>query len=411
MPTPRGRFDVAVTGLGLVTAAGVGTEETWRTVLAGMSTASTDPELDGVPVDFSYRVPGFDGDRLLGRRLAFRLDRHVQFGLAAAREAVADSALDTSAWEPARVGVVMGTALGGMIAWERESRRILEHGPANVSPRLIPQAAVNMVAGEIAIDLGAAGPNLVTSTACASGATALGTARELLRSGVCDVVLAGGAEASVCPLVVAPFARMGALSVRRDDPAAASRPFDADRDGFVIGEGAAVLVLERTAHAEARGARVYARLSGYGASADGTHPNLPDPDGLGVERAVTAALRDAALSPADVDHVNAHGTATPLNDEVEARTMRRLLGERPLLTSTKGVTGHALGAAGAIEAAVTALTLAHGSVPPTANLASLDPAVEMDVVAKAARNLSVEVALSNSFGFGGQNAVLVMTRA
>ncbi|MHC3475025.1 beta-ketoacyl-[acyl-carrier-protein] synthase family protein [Streptomyces sp. 7R007] len=410
MPAARGRFDVAVTGLGLVTAAGIGTAATWRGVSAGESNASTDPALAGVPVDFSYRVPDFDADRRLGRRIAFRLDRYAQFGLVAAREAVTDARLDTSAWDPARVAVVMGTALGGMSAWERESRVLTDRGPEHVSPRLIPQAGVNMVAGEIAIDLGAAGPNFVVSTACASGATAVGTGRELLRSGLCDIVLAGGAEAATCPLVVAPFARMGALSRRCDSPSTASRPFDADRDGFVIGEGAAVLVLERPEHAAGRGARTHALISGYGASADATHPNVPDPEGLGIDRAVTTALRDAGLSPKEIDHVNAHGTATPLNDATEARTMRRLLGDHPVLTSAKGATGHTLGAAGAIEAALTALTVLHGSVPPTANLTSLDPGIGLDVVAKAARPMAVEAALSNSFGFGGQNAALVLTR-
>ncbi|MEY9908400.1 3-oxoacyl-[acyl-carrier-protein] synthase II [Catenulispora sp. MAP12-49] len=410
MAGPDPGFAVAVTGLGLVTAAGVGVARTWQGVCDGTPAAATDPDLAGLPADMSCRVPDFDAEALLGHRVAWRLDRHVQLALAAAHEALADAALDTSAWDPARVGVVLGTALGGMPAWERESAKLHASGPSAVSPRLIPLAAPNMAAGEIAIATGAGGPNFGTCTACASGATAIGTARELLRSGLCDIVVAGGAEACVCPLVVTPFGRMGALSKRRGDPAAASRPFDADRDGFVLGEGAGVLILERTEHARARGARIHARLSGYGASADAVHPTSPDPEGRGVARAVTAALADAGLSPGDVDHVNAHGTSTPLNDAIEARTMHRLLGDRPILTSAKGALGHTLGAAGAIEAALTVRTIAEGRIPPTANLDALDPAIALDVVAKVPRTAEVEVALSNSFGFGGQNAVLVLTR-
>jgi 3-oxoacyl-[acyl-carrier-protein] synthase II len=236
-------------------------------------------------------------------------------------------------------------------------------------------------------------------------------ARELLRSGLCDVVITGGTEACLVPSIVSGFSQMGALSQRRDDPAAASRPFDVDRDGFVPGEGAAVLVLERVEHARARGAHVRALVSGYGASADAHHATAPEPDGRGAELAVRSALRDAGLAPDAVDHVNAHGTSTPLNDASEARMIRRVLGDRPAVTSVKGVVGHALGAAGAIEAVVTALTVEHAFIPPTANLESQDPEVELDVVAKAGRETPVEVAVSNSFGFGGQNAVLVLTRA
>jgi beta-ketoacyl-acyl-carrier-protein synthase II len=406
----RGRFDVAVTGLGLVTAAGVGVGPTWQGICGGISAAATDASLADLPVNMACRVQDFDADRVLGHKIAWRLDRHVQLALAAAREALAGAALDTSAWDPARVGVVLGTAMGGVPAWEREHDRLRDRGPMAVNPRLIPLAIPNMAAGEIAIDTGAAGPNLATCTACASGATAIGTGRELLRSGVCDIVIAGGAEASVCPIVVTSFARMGALSKRCDDPAAASRPFDAGRDGFVLGEGAGVLVLERTEHARARDARILANLRGYGASADAHHPTAPAPDGRGAARAVTAALADAGIAPDEVDHVNAHGTSTPMSDVIEARTMLRLLGDRPVLTSAKGVLGHTLGAAGAIEAALTVLTIAERRVPPTANLDSQDPEISLEVVTKVARTADIEVALSNSFGFGGQNAVLVLTR-
>jgi 3-oxoacyl-[acyl-carrier-protein] synthase II len=402
---------VAVTGLGLVTPAGIGVEASWQRVLSGESTASTDEHLAGLSVDFSCRVPGFDPAALIDRKAARRLDRFVQLAVVAAREAVTDAGLDPQTWDGARVGVVIGCGMGGAWTWEAQHRRMLEHGAERVSAMLIPMLVPNMVAGQLAMDLGALGPNLVTATACASGATAIGTARDLLRAGTCDIVLTGGTESGLTPLSIAGFAQMGALSTRREDPAAASRPFDVARDGFVAAEAAGVLVLERAADAAARRAPVRANLAGYGASADGYHITAPDPDGGGAERAMRAALADAGVSPSEVDHVNAHGTSTPLNDVSEARTIRRVLGDDVAVTSTKGVTGHALGAAGAIEAAFSVLSVQHGVIPPTANLESQDPEVDLDVVAKAPRETRVDVALSDSFGFGGQNAVLVVTKA
>jgi len=403
--------DVAVTGLGLVTPAGIGVDASWAGVLAGTGTAATDPSLDGVPVDMSCRVPGFDAEQLLGRKASRRLDRFVQLALVAAAEAVTDAGLDPATWDGARVGVVMGCGMGGAATWEQQHARMLDSGPTKVSPLLIPMLVPNMVAGHLAIELGALGPNLVTATACASGATAIGVARDLLRAGAADVVLTGGTEAGLTPLSIAGFAQMGALSRRTSDPPSASRPFDADRDGFVAAEAAGVLVLERDADATARGARVRARVSGYGASADAHHITAPDPDGAGAARAMRTAIADAGLAPDDIVHVNAHGTSTPLNDVAEARTVRAVVGDEVSITSTKGVTGHALGAAGAIEAAFTVLTVEHGLVPPTANLDSCDPEVDVDVVAKAPREQAVPAAMSNSFGFGGQNAVLVVTAA
>jgi 3-oxoacyl-[acyl-carrier-protein] synthase II len=401
--------DVAVTGLGLVTPAGIGVEATWSRVLEATPTAATDAALSGMPVDFDCAVAGFDADARLGRRQAWRMDRYEQLAVVAAREAVADARLDPATWQGARVGVVLGTALGGTATYEQQQRKLATGGVHAVSAMLIPMAATNMVAGYVAMDTGARGPNLVTTTACASGATALGTARDLLRTGACDVVLAGGVEACLSPTIVAAFTRMKALSRRRGDPAAASRPFDAGRDGFVLAEGAGILVLERMSHARARGATVRARLSGYGASADALHPTAPDPDGGGATRAIQAALIDAGVAPDEVDHVNAHGTSTPLGDLAEGRMLRRVLRGDPPVTATKGVVGHALGAAGAIEAACTVLTVQHGVIPPTANLDSLDRRIEVDVVAKTPRHRRVEVAVSNSFGFGGQNAALVIT--
>lgn len=403
---------VAVTGIGLVTAAGIGVEDTWRGVCAGASAAARNPALAGLPVDISCTVPGFSPRTHVGRRSALTQDRFTQLALTAAREAVADSGLDPGTWDGARVGVVVGCGLGGVATWEAQHRRMLEQGPQAVSALLIPMLVPNMVAGHLAMDLRATGPNFVTATACASGATAIGAALHLLRDGACDVVLAGGGEAGVSPLMVTGFAQMGALSTARlDRPATASRPFDAGRDGFVIGEGSGMLVLEREADARARGARVRARVAGYGATADAHHMTAPDPEGTGVIRALRTALAAADVMPDEVDHVNAHGTSTPLNDAAEARAVRKVLGEGAAVTSAKGVLGHTLGAAGAIEAALTVLTLEHGTVPPTANLEEPDPGVELDVVAGSPRRREVRVAVSNSFGFGGQNAVLVLTAA
>lgn len=399
---------VSITGIGLVTPGGVGTAASWDAVLKGQSTASPDPVLAGMDVDFSCRIPDFDPVEHLGRR-SRKLDRFVQIALVAAAEAIADADLDHTKWDGPRIGVVIGCGMGGAPTWEEQHTVLMERGPGRVSPHLIPRMIPNMAAGHIAIDFDVHGPNLCTATACASGATAIGYALDLLRMNRCDIVLAGGTEAGITPLSIAGFNNMTALSTRRDDPSIASRPFDIDRDGFVAAEAAGVLVLERTADAEARGVRRYATLAGYGASADGHHVTAPDPAGSGGEMAVRAALADAGLSTEDVDHVNAHGTSTPLNDRSEAGMIRRVLGDRPAVTSTKGVTGHALGGAGAIEAAFSALAIHHQIIPPTANLDSQDPEIEIDVVVKAPRETTVEVVISDSFGFGGQNAVLAIT--
>jgi len=403
---------IAITGIGLVTPAGIGVESAWNGVLSGRSAAAKDPNLAGIPIDISCRVADFDADTLLGRKAARRLDRFVQLGLVAAREAVADSGLDPETWDGARVGAVIGCGMGGTPVWEAQHRTMLERGPERVSPMLIPMMIPNMVAGHIAIEFGANGPNLVTATACTSGATAIGVARDLLRTGACDVVITGGSEAAVTPLSIAAFGQMHALSGRVDDPAAASRPFDVDRDGFVAAEAAGILVLERADDAAARGAAVHGRLIGYGASADAHHITAPDPDGVGVGLAIKAALDDAGIGPSEVDHINAHGTSTPLNDVAESRVIRRVFGaDAPPVTSTKGVTGHSLGAAGAIEAAFSVLSIKHGVLPPTANLDAQDPEIDLDIVSKEPRTADAEVVMSNSFGFGGQNGVLVLARA
>jgi 3-oxoacyl-[acyl-carrier-protein] synthase II len=405
------RPPVAVTGLGLVTPAGVGRDEAWAGLCAGISTATADPGLDGLPVAFSCRVPDVDVRTLLGHRLSRRLDRFTTFALLAAREAVADAGLRPAGWDGARVGVVMGVGTGSMQSWQAEFDRLADLEPERISPLALPRSVPNMAAAEIALDLGATGPNMAVSTACASGTSAIGLARDWLLSGHCDLVLAGGSESARLRMTAACFAQMRALSRRAGEPRAASRPFDRDRDGFVLGEGAAVLVLERTEDARARGVRPQALLSGFGASCDAHHFTSPHPEGDGAARAISGALTDAGLAPEDIDHINAHGTSTPQGDTAEHNALRQVFRRPPPVTAVKGTIGHAIGGAGAIEAACTVLTLRHQVIPPTANLDTLDPAMDLDVVAKAPRSHRMEHAVSNSFGFGGQNAVLAFTAA
>ena len=399
--------DVVVTGIGMVTPSARGTEASWAAAVAGTPAAAPDPLFAeaGLPVSMSCRVGEFDADLELGRGASRRLDRYTHLALLAGHEAVKDARLPLD--EPDRVGVIIGCGIGGTATWEEQHESFVRSG--RVSPFMIPKMLSNMAAGQLAIDLGIRGPNLAVNTACASGATALHLARDLLRAGAADVMLAGGAEAGITALSAAAFTQMGALSKRGD--ATASRPFDVGRDGFVMGEGAAILVLERAADARARGAVPLAILAGAGASADAHHQTAPPEDGGGAVLAITRALADAEMTPADVQHVNAHGTSTPLNDAAEARALRAALGsalDGVAVTSTKGVTGHMLGAAGAAEAAFSVLALRDGVVPPTANLEVQDPAIDLDVVAGAARRGPLRCVLSDSFGFGGQNAVLVM---
>lgn len=401
---------VAVTGLGLLTPAGDGAQALWDCLCRGRSTAAPDPALKDMPVDFSCRVPGFDSSGV--QSIAWRTNRFIQMAVLAARQAFADSALPAHGFDQLRVGVVMGVGAASMEHWPGETEKLLRGRLRAVSPLSLPRSIPNMAAGEIAMDLGVRGPNLVVSTACASGATALGVAKDLLSAGRCDVVLAGGAESPrASEMVALCFSRMSVLSRRTHDPASASRPFDADRDGFVLGEGAAVMVLETAAHARARKVGVRAWLSGYGASADAHHPTTPDPDGKGATAAIGAALDEAGLRHEDVDHVNAHGSSTDFNDLYEAATLSRLFERPPPVTANKGALGHGIGAAGAIEAACSVLTLQHQLIPPIANFSRPDPRIDLDLVAGAPRPHRMNAVLSNSFGFGGQNAALVFTRA
>ncbi len=406
-PGRPGRTHIAITGLGAVTPAGVGVDATWRGVCEGRPTAVTDPALSGLPVDFSCRVPDFEPS--VGGRQLWRLDRFTTLALTAADEAVRDAGLDPASWDGARVGVVVGCGLGGAWTWEAQHRRLTAQGPEFVSPLLIPMLVPNMAAGEIALVLGARGPGLVTATACASGASALTVAHGWLADGLCDVVVAGGTESGSTPLMVTGFHRAGALSTRTADPAGASRPFAADRDGFVMAEAAGMLVLERLDDARARGVRPRALLAGCASTTDAYHPTAPDPTARGAEAAVRGALAVAGLAPHDVAHVNAHGTSTPQGDAVEAELIDRLFPHRPSVTSAKGALGHSLGAAGAVEAVLTVLGIHHSVAPPTATTDAPAPGLGLDLVTKAPRSQHIPAAVSHSFGFGGHNVCLAFT--
>ncbi|GAA1941892.1 beta-ketoacyl-[acyl-carrier-protein] synthase family protein [Kitasatospora viridis] len=400
------RPPLAVTGIGLVTPAGPGVEPTWRGVLAGRATAAPDPALAGLPVGLSCRVPG-DSAALPGVRRAWRLDRATHFAVAAAGAAVADAGLDPAGWDGARVAIVLGSAAGGLGSYEQAVTGFHGAGASGVPAVALSAFLPNMAAGQLAIELGVLGPVLHTATACASGATAIHTAALLLRAGACDIALAGGADAMVTPVCVSGFARMKALS-RNPDPATAARPFDAGRDGFVIGEGAGFLVLERQADAAARRAPARALLVGAGTAADAYQPVAPHPEARGLEAAVRLALAEAGAGVDEVDHVNAHGTSTPLNDRAEARLIARVFGRQPpSVTSAKGVLGHTMGAAGAIEAALTVLSVQHQLVPATAGFATPDQDTgRIDLVHGAPRRQRLDLALSTSAGFGGHNTVL-----
>jgi 3-oxoacyl-[acyl-carrier-protein] synthase II len=400
-----------VTGLGMVTPAGVGTAASWAGITAGRPTATHRPELKNALVDIACRVPDFDPVALLGEGLTHRSDRSAQFALAAAREAMAAAGLEPRRWaDDHRVGCVLGISSWGTATEAEQRARFEESGPNAVSPYTMAALLPSAPTAPIGIEFGVRGPSWVVTTACASGTDALGQAAQLIDSGQCDVVLAGGCEASITPFIVTAYARMKVLSQRTDEPAAASRPFDADRDGFVCAEGAAVLVLESAEHARARGAEPLAVVAGYGATSDAHHVAAPEPTAASATEAIRRALAAAGLPGERIDHVNAHGTSTRRNDPTEARAIRAAIGERPTVTSVKGALGHPLGAAGAIEAACTVLSLRDQLVPPTANLDRIDPEIGLDVVAGPARPQAIEAAASLSFGFGGHNAALVLTR-
>src|SRR6478752_7440940 len=404
----RGRVRVAITGLGVKTPAGTDLDTFWATLAAGRSTAAGIARYDPspLPVRFGCEVRDFNPTEHLGAKEARRVDRVTQLGFAAAVDALADAGEHRC--DPARSAVIVGTGVGGLITLEEQVTIYHEKGAARVSPFLVPMMMANATAGTIAMQFGWKGPNFCVATACAASANAIGEAARLIRDDSADIVMTGGAESCMTPTAISAFARMTALSTRNDDPEHASRPFDADRDGFVMGEGAAALVLERWDRAVARGARIYGEVIGYGRNADAYHITAPSPGGEGAAACMHLAIDDAGLTPAAVGHVNAHGTSTPLNDAAEAEAIRKVFGDTPPpVTSTKGVTGHLIGAAGATEAVACLLTFAHGAVPPTANLERLGEEIQLDVVSGSPRAITPAPALSNSFGFGGHNASLI----
>jgi 3-oxoacyl-[acyl-carrier-protein] synthase II len=404
---------VVVTGLGPVTTIGVGAADFHQAQLKGVSGVGPITRFDASGL--SSRIAGeveLPAELAPSRREALAADRCTLLARAAATLALADSGLDLAAEAPERCGVVVGTGAGGLETWEANTRTLIASGPGRLGARFIPMAMSNAPAARIAVDLGLTGPCSAVSTACASGADALVAAYQMIVCGEADVVLAGGTEAAVNPLTVAGFARMGALSRRNDAPELASRPFAADRDGFVLAEGAAVLVLESAEHAAARGATVLAELRGYGRSCDAHHITAPHPEGAGARRALTNALRSAGLSPDDVSYVNAHGTGTQFNDAAEALALQAALGPAAgsvPVSATKSMTGHALGASGAIEAVACVQSLVHQVVPPTLNLDDPDPSVPLALVGADPHEVPVTAVLSNSFAFGGHNVVLAFT--
>jgi 3-oxoacyl-[acyl-carrier-protein] synthase II len=408
----RGRPRVVVTGVGVKTPAGNDVASFWEELRAGRASARTIESFDpaGLSITFAGEVRDFDAVEYFGPKEARRQDRVTQLGFGAAADALGDAG-ELGA-DPSRCAVIIATGVGGLHTLEENQRLYFEKGPSRVSPFFVPMMMPNATAGVVAMQLGWTGPNLCVATACAAGAHAIGEGVRLIRDGTADVVMAGGTEAAVTPLTVAAFARMGALSTRNDDPSRASRPFDADRDGFVIGEGAGCVVLEPLERARARGATVYGEVAGYGRNADAYHITAPSPGGAGAAVCMQLALDDATMEPSAIGHVNAHGTSTPLNDAAEAEAVRKVFGDAPpVVTSNKGVTGHLIGAAGAVEAIAALLSVRDGIVPPTANLERVGDDIELDVVAGSPREIGPKPAISNSFGFGGHNASLVLTAA
>jgi 3-oxoacyl-[acyl-carrier-protein] synthase II len=412
--TPKRR--VVVTGLGAVTDVGADVPTMWRALVEGVSGIGLITAFEQNP-EWTVRIAGeaseWDPTRRIESREAKRMDRFCAMGVCAADEAVADAGLDFSTGDPYRRGVVIGSGVGGIQTVERGHSILLKSGPGRISPFTVPKLMVNAVAGNVSIKHNLRGVNSATATACATGAHAIGNAWHLIQRDDADVVIAGGAEAAITPLCIGAFAAMKALSIRNDEPQRASRPFDKDRDGFVLAEGAAVIVLEELEHARRRGARIYAEMLGFGSSADAHHIAAPEPTGHGAVRAMQEAINEAGLNLDEIDYINAHGTSTPLGDTAEVYAVKNLFGDHAhklVLGSTKSMTGHALGAAGGIESVITVLAVHHGVIPPTINLDEPDDGFDLDFAVGSAQERPVRTALNNSFGFGGHNVSLAFTR-
>ena len=408
---------VVITGLGLVCGVGNTAPDVWRQLLAGASGMAPIQAFDttGFSTTFAAEVKNFDPLNFIDKKEARKMGRFIHFAFAAVQEAMAQSGLKVTPENEDRVGVFIGSGIGGFEIIEREHTNLLQGGPRKISPFFIPSVIVNMAAGQISIRYGAKGPISATATACATSANAIGDSVRMIMHGDADAIIAGGAEASVTPLAVGGFAAMRALSSRNDEPQRASRPFDKDRDGFVIGEGAGILILEELEFAKARGAKILAEVIGYGMSADAYHITGIAPEGQGAQRSMRAALRDAGIKPEDVGYINAHATSTPAGDGNESRAIELVFGEHALshklkISGTKSMHGHLLGGAGGLEAGITVLSLVNQQIPPTINLENVDPECKLDYVPNKSIAHNFDIALSNSFGFGGINATLIMRR-
>ena len=406
---------VVVTGVGLVSPVGMGTEANWDALCAGTSGIGPITRFDAAAFStrFAGEVKNFDPLQFIEKKDLKKMDIFIQFAVAASQFAMEDARLTVTPDFADRIGVFIGSGIGGFTTIEREHEAYLAGGPRKISPFFIPSSIINLAAGQVSIRFGAKGPNLATCTACTASAHAIGDSFEIIKRGAADAMITGGAEAAVCPMGVGGFAALRALSTRNDDPSRASRPFEKDRDGFVLGEGAGMVVLEELEFAKRRGATIYAEMVGYGMSGDAYHMTAPVEDGDGAFRVMNAALASAGIRPDQVDYVNAHGTSTPHNDRIETHAIKRVFGEHAYklaISSTKSMTGHLLGAAGGLEAGITALSIRHQIAAPTINLEHADEGCDLDYVPLKARPMKIDYALSNSFGFGGTNGALLMKR-
>ncbi len=406
---------VVITGMGAVTPLGLGVGATWRAMVEGRSGIGPITRFDVSAFDsrIAGELKGFDPGEYMDRKEAKRADPFTQYAIAAAKEAMEQSGLDTSEQNGNRIGCIIGSGIGGLTTWEAQHSILLEKGPSRVSPFFIPMMIADMASGQVSMIHGTRGTNYAIVSACASGAHAIGEASRMIRLGELDAAIAGGSEATVTPMALAGFCSLKALSTRNDEPERASRPFDRERDGFVLGEGAAVLILESESHAKARGAVILAEVAGYGSTADAHHITAPAPGGEGAARAMALALRSAGARPEEIDYINAHGTSTQLNDKFETMAIHAVFGEhaRKLgISSTKSMTGHLLGGAGAVEMVATVMTVRESLLPPTINLENADPECDLDYVPNQARRATVRLALSNSFGFGGHNVALAVRK-
>jgi len=411
----HGRRRVVVTGLGLITPLGIGVGPTWKALCEGQSGIGRITRFDptGYPSQIAGEVKGFDPAAFIEKKEIKKMDTFIQFAVGASQMAVDDAGLKVAPEESDRVGVYIGAGIGGLPAIEHYHKILLEKGPDRITPFFIPMVIINLASGQVAIRIGARGPNSCAVTACATGNHCIGDAFRIIQRGEADAMLAGGTEGVVTPLGISAFASMRALSTRNEEPTRASRPFDRDRDGFVMGEGAGVMMLEALDSAQARGARIYAEIVGYGMGSDAYHVTTPDPKGEGASRCMKMALRDAGVKPEEVDYINAHGTSTPYNDKFETLAIKNVFGEHAYklaVSSTKSMVGHLLGAAGGVEGVTTVLSIKHGIITPTINYENQDPECDLDYVPNEARRTPIRLALSNSFGFGGTNASVLFKR-